>query len=140
MKRLNHLLLVSLVCQLFILSSCDKDEDKDKDADSIIGTWTLISSTLSECDDPDNEGLETFSCTNTDCQKVTFMADGTYEDDLVESGVIQVTTGTYTLIGNQITLCEDVDDCDDYGYTVSRGTLTLTTRDAGCDQVIILEK
>lgn len=137
MKRVTYLLLISIFCQL-VLSSCN-DNDNDK-VNPIVGTWTLTSSTQVDCDNPDNEGTETYTCTSTDCQKVTFTTDGKYTDEEIVGGVTETQNGTYTLSGNQIITCDATDDCGVVTYTVSGDTLTITLRDAGCDQTLVLKK
>ena len=130
----------------FCFQACSSDDD------DITGTYTITSYGLSGCNDPSlnfslntssNNGCSTFQgeeiCVSG---SIVINTDNTYSISLnVSLGGFndnQSATGTYTLSGNSISLCEG-SECFD--ANISGNSLTITVpEEEDCDLVITAEK
>jgi len=142
------LLLFGLLSFSTIFISCGGDDD-------IEGVWIVESFTTTECNDPSDNGSETgysmVPCTETsedDCDSfiVTFAAT-TYTSVLTstfnENVFTDTGSGTYTIEGDRLTLCEDGSDCEGNTFSLNGNVITITSdpdEDDGCVLVITARK
>jgi len=131
--KLKFLLLSAFAFSLSV-SSCKKDDEKP--SNPLIGTWIYTTDTATNCTDPDDDYTESFSCTTTDCNKITFKADGTYSTNIIVDGDTYLSSGTYTISGNTFTLCRISDCHDPLTFGVNGSTLTFTGKTSlGCTEI-----
>lgn len=146
--KLHALYFFGLILSLF-LASCSSDDDGG--GDSIEGTYNITEITTTGCDDPIfNESfvLDNDGCFTQDGEQIcltkrsmTFnngqfslnysFSDGTFSIDLSE-------TGTYTVSGNQVTVCID-GECDTTPFDVNNGTITFRSVDPDDNCVLTLK-
>ena len=145
MKNLQLLLILGLS---FLIASCGDD---DPLSETIVdGSWNLVSIEQTSCDDAtDNIALTlvennciTFGGDDELCNNVfSFSANGEARLSFTEDGEADFDEFTYTVNDdtNQITLCEDVSDCNT--FTVNEDQFTWTIEDSGnCMIIAIFEK
>lgn len=72
MNRLKNAALLMFVTAAVLLS-CNGDE---KQKHPIVGTWEMTFQSATECDDPLDNFVDTYTCTATDCISVTFQSNG----------------------------------------------------------------
>ncbi|MCK6618627.1 MAG: lipocalin family protein [Cyclobacteriaceae bacterium] len=141
MKKLNILILGALFFGAMLVS-CNDDEKKINHP--IVGTWTLLSESASDCTDPLNEYEDTYTCTPDECVTVTFKSNGKFVITYLEDGDEETEQGTYTISGTEITLCyPDVPpDCETISFVIDGLTLTTTGVDEfdGCTYTSVLIK
>ncbi|WP_421898746.1 hypothetical protein [Marinoscillum sp.] len=63
----------------FVLDVKRKDIKKENQT-NIVGTWLLNTTSKSNCDDPDFNGLQSHQCTDDNCTKYIFSSDSTRHD------------------------------------------------------------
>lgn len=128
-KMKYYLLLIVFV---FSLVHC-KEEELPSEELSIIGTWNLDSQSWKSCTNPASTLEENNMCSASTCFTYIFTADGLFTYQIKINNITDVETGTYTLAGNQLTIC--ITGCS-IPVNVSRAgnTLTLTYTDSttGC--------
>lgn len=128
--KMKHYLLLMVLA--FSLVHC-KEENVQSEELSIIGTWNLDSQSWKSCTNPASTLEENNMCSASTCMTYIFGADGLFTYQIKISNIIDVKTGTYTLTGNQLTIC--ITGCS-IPVNVSRAgnTLTLTYTDSttGC--------
>ncbi len=135
---------------ILLVSACKKDDPKDL----IIGSWqakTLVSKSCTNASD--NQSL-TFSsgCYEEGfigvqiCINATFFANGKY-DFIFKTTILGTTEtdteqGTYTINGNELTLCPLGGDCEDSQFTISENAISLISvdPDTGCDTELTMTK
>ncbi len=125
MVKLHFLIVV-----LFLVA-CEKEEEIS--GPSIVNPWMFDSSSLKNYDDSALNIEESSLCTDTNCFKYFFAEDGTFTYEIKISGIIDTQTGTYTVSGDNLTIC--IAACSiPVTYVVSGTTLTLAWTDAanGC--------
>jgi hypothetical protein len=126
---------------LAALAGCDGE---DETPPSIVGEWTLVSEAATGCRDPLDNYSENIPCTATDCTRVTFTADGRLTITLIQAGVTETESGTYTITGDRLTMCFPAPvGCDDpVTIKVERTRLTLTYVSAtdGCTETQVLSR
>lgn len=149
-SSLRFLFVLGVFALPFIACS---DDDGDGGGGSIEGRWQMTFVETSDCNDPADNTQ--FDLTTDNCFEVfgvetcfdivyQFNADGTYESiaTTTTTALGQTTTdtdteaGTYTVNGNNITICDDDNDCSMGQFTVSGNNITLTYQDDpddGCD-------
>ncbi len=162
LKFLNNFRFL-LVLSLFALpfTSCSSDDDSDDDnnnnnSSSIVGNWNVTRIITANCDDPSDDSdlnladepcIEFFGievCTEIE---MTFTSGG----DLSFTSMVTTTgygtetdteEGTYSVDGNNITICDEDGDCDTGTYSISGNTLNLSYSDPsdGCDSDITANK
>lgn len=117
---------------VLLFASCEKQVEPD--VPSIVNTWKLDSQVWKNCKSAasllDQSGL----CTDSTCFKYIFAADGSFTYEIKISGITDTKVGTYTVSGNQLTICST--GCSiPVTFGVSGITLTLTYNDSttGCD-------
>lgn len=141
MKKLNILILRALFFGA-ILVSCNDDEKKINHP--IVGTWTLLSESASDCTDPLNDYEDTYTCTPDECVTVTFKSNGKFVVNYTEDGDTETEQGTYTISENEITLCypDTPPDCETISFVIDGSTLTTTGVDEfdGCTYTVVLVK
>jgi hypothetical protein len=140
MSKLKTTILL-ILCAVAIVS-CNDDEKKI--SHPIVGTWTLLSESASDCTDPLDEYEDLYDCTPDDCITVTFKSNGKFVIKYIEDGDTDTEQGTYTLSGNEITLCyPDIPpDCETMSFVIDGSTLTTTGVDefVGCTYTVVLGK
>lgn len=145
MKNLTYLLFLAFLS--IAITSCGDDEPTLEE--QIIGTWNLLSLTTSGCDDPsDNLDLDfgTSGCATIMGEELctnatyTFTSGGAFRTGGSISAGSQILLdlsggGTFTVEGNMVTICDEVDDeCDTATVTVvdDRMTVRTTSSDDNC--------
>lgn len=120
--------LFTLLVTSFIFISCGDDEDK-KNEDRIIGTWVAVLEEFKECNNPADNATNNLVCTESNCIRLTFNGDGTYE--LVETenlaGITEV--GNWKLSGSTLTFTfsdEDEETTYSRSFTIASEILILT--------------
>lgn len=124
---------LAIFSAFFLLLSCGDDDD------SIAGTYRLTSFSTTNCDDPEENINFDFSADDgcTSLLGVSVCGDGTIT--LTESGgfsfTLNITTlgqtfsetgsGTYTIDGNMITICDGT-ECQSSTFTLGSGRITLS--------------
>lgn len=126
-------ILILLALPLIYLSSCKSDEA----ATDIIGTWVATTILQSNCTDDADNGTTSPTCTADDCVKITFAAGNEYEILTTTGGTSRRDTGTFSIDGSTIDLCEEEEgqtSCDRFSLSVSSTSLVLTMTDnsTGC--------
>lgn len=147
LRFIHSVTLMSVVaCVMF---SCGDDEDTPGGSEKdLIGTWVFGVYALENCDDESNDWTFSDECTENDCQKFVFKADGTFTEIDIDSDTTE-TDGTYEVDGNKVTLCgvdAFVDDanCATFSFSISGNELQLSgepdsdTSASGCEAVITL--
>ena len=127
-----YLLAAVLVC-------CGVDEDTVR-AD-ITGTWTLEQITRSSCDNADDSGTESLTCSTASCIQLILTDSGTYFLETTMSGLVSSDNGPFTLMGSDLELCSEADEdgpsqCEAFAVTLDGNALVLTSSDKieGCFQ------
>lgn len=143
MKIFSFFFFVLSIC---LFTSCGSD-------DSVEGKWTLVSFSYTDCVDPDDNeveaGYSATACTeqsSDDCfhQEFDFLSNGTLQitatDNFGGSVDVDTNSGTYTVDGDMITICEG-GDCENGTYSISGDVLTLTLDDIDeCSLVVRMTK
>jgi hypothetical protein len=112
---------------LALLYSCNGDDNKP--AHPIVGTWKLVSESAAGCDDPLDNFEDTYTCTSSECITITFKRNGKFVVKEIDDGDVDTETCTYSISGNEITICygDDPLDCEGpFSFTVDGTMLTLT--------------
>ena len=136
MIQSKYLFLLSLVISLIAFSCGGDDEDE-----TIAGTYKITGFSSANCDDPElNFSFDfTDGCDMLLGQEVC--GDGTIS--LTEGGTFSVSvtvtalgfsetttaSGSYTVDGNTITICEDGGDCETATFNLGSGKITLMIPD-----------
>ncbi len=147
------LLRILVICATFTLSvSCS--DDNDGDSPTLKGDWVANYLSSADCDDPDFDFIfdnpSSTPCTASSPSpciywKINF-AETTYRITVFSSDAGQtfeeITDGTYTVDGNQITACDIDNDCGVATFTLTSNTLKLVEPDDedGCDTDIRLDR
>jgi hypothetical protein len=116
------------VMVVILLSSCNGDDSKP--THPIVGTWKLVSDSAAGCDDPLDNYEDTYTCTSSECITITFKRNGKFIVKEIDDGDVDTETGTYSISGNEITICYDDDPMDCEGpmiFSIDGATLTLTS-------------
>lgn len=116
MKKFGFLVFLSLGLMFF---GCGDD------AGDVSGTYDIIFLSTSQCDDPDLNGsydLESDNCVMESgielCIEGTFTLasngsfNGSFTITTLGFTISEAFTGTYTVDGNNITICDETDDCE----------------------------
>lgn len=143
--------LVLLVFVLFI-AACGKDGDSNE----LSGSYKIISLTVENCTDPEDN--VSFQFDENGCfteQMIEICVDGdwvftndnyTLSFNLTVDGTAltapQNTSGTFELNGNTITLCDGGTDCESASIRFDGDTITIfgITDDDGCEQTLVATK
>lgn len=127
MKKLNYLLSAMLLLSVFALTGCGDDDDGETSA-SIIGTWVLASDSFEGCDDPAENDSNTYTCSETSCNRLTITATTITIAVISEFGSFDSEL-PYTQSGNTITVAGEAAT-----VTVTDTSLTLFVQedDEGC--------
>lgn len=132
-------------CFLFLLlvvslAACGDDEE------SIEGTYDLVSIESSNCPDSEDNGVITAGgdCSLACIEFTITLEDGKYSF-VSKTGILgdvdtETDTGTYTVTGNVIEVCDSDNDCSSTTYVLNDGTLTLTGEEDGCDMKQVFKK
>jgi hypothetical protein len=118
-------------------TACGEDETSP-----LIGTWELESESATACTDPLDNYSMNYTCTSSDCTKITFKSGGKLKLEFEEDDVTISLEGTWEKSDGMLTVCVN-GDCDEpAAYEISNGTLTLSGSDAstGCTMSIVLKK
>lgn len=141
------LLLFGFLAFSTLFISCGGDDD-------IEGTWAVQSVSSTDCADPlDNfseSGYSLTPCTETSADGcasfiLTFAAT-TYTTSTIATfngGVFSEDgSGTYTIDGDRLTLCEDGTDCDGGTFSLDGNTMTLVSDpdEDGCVTTLVATK
>lgn len=114
---------------LCLFISCNDDETEDNLAAELVGLWTAISQTDSECDDSSDNISEELECTSESCLTAEFREDRTGRTVALEPGFPDLTEEfTYTVQGS--TLIITINDSGDIfnfesTFSISGNTLTI---------------
>ncbi len=138
MKKYYYLFLTALfaVASLSLVSCSDDDDDNDASY-NIVGTWKTSSSALEDIfedvfDDPDLNHYY-----NTSSEYTQFRSDGTYIDVIIDEDGVDVSRGTWSLNGDNLTTTTSdgltvvytIIDCNSTTMTLSTfGFQTVCTR------------
>lgn len=138
-----------LLCSVIVFS-CDPDDDTNP-LDELIGTWDLTNISITGCNDPLNNSVDgqPIGCINEDGIQICAVAEITFDENgtftqrstatftLLATGISQTVnqldTSTFTINGNEITICSD-GDCETATFSVVGTTLNINeSRDTdGC--------
>ncbi|MEL6389047.1 MAG: hypothetical protein AAFQ02_02730 [Bacteroidota bacterium] len=139
---------------ILLCTSCSSDDD---DGLNIDGTYQITSLSTTGCNDPEENftaNLDSDGCftldSETACMTTREMIfnNGTFEYTyviLIEAGNVSFSdrtagTGTYTIDGSTVTVCE-INDCSTASVTNNGNTISLSiTEDDGCVARITAEK
>jgi len=136
MKKINVAFLMLLFGALVFTFSCGDDDDEG--GTPFEGTtWEMVSDSYTGCDNPGNDGTDTFNCP-TECVTLTF-SGGTVTWVETSGGSSNTETATYTLSGNTVTIMEPGGTMT-FTYSIVGNTLTLVGDggDPGCTETVIL--
>ncbi len=147
-SKMNRLFLFLLV--ILSVPACKKDDPKDL----IIGSWQAKTLVTKSCTNASDNQALTFSsgCYEEGfigvkiCINATFLANGKY--DFIFKTTIFGTTetdteqGTYSINGNELTLCPLGGDCEDSQFIISENAISLISvdPDTGCDTELTMIK
>ena len=126
-----------------LVISCGKDDE-----DLIVGEWKVASLTATNCFDSEDNMALVFSngCLKQSvegfdfeiCMKLTFTSDGRYTFETKTSffGETETETesGTYSIDGNILRMCDGFGDCDEGEFSVTSSSLTFKSESSedGC--------
>ena len=149
MKHFDCLWIALLAISVFTFSSCSDDNP-----DTIEGLWNFTNIQSSNCTDSYDNGEIDLSggcidlilaeiCSAT----IDFRSDGTFEVS-VETTTLGIPTtdsdtGTYTVSGNNLTMCDSSgNNCDTGTFILSGSQLTgnYTDPNSGCDTQFVAER
>ncbi|MDA0196538.1 MAG: hypothetical protein O2887_15950 [Bacteroidetes bacterium] len=134
-SKANIKAVMILLLGFCILPGCGGDDDGES---AIVNNWNGTEFTVSGCTYPDDNGTETCA---SDCITANFRSDGTYTITNTDGTGSSTETGTYTLSGSNISICENgVSTCDIFQWSVSGSTLTLSGSDDDCNVVVKFNK
>lgn len=130
---LKSLILIVFVTSFIYLSSCSEDDAKN----DLLGSWVATTIVNSSCDDSNDDGTTTLTCTTEDCIRIVFSEGSEYEIQITENTANRRESGTVRIDGSTIDLCEEdegVSVCDRFSFSVNSSTLVLTMTDesTGC--------
>lgn len=127
MKSLRLVQLVLLMVAVGI--SCSNNDR----IESLQGTWMLTSEEVLGCDDPAEIYSENIPCSDSLCFRISFHRQGKMKMDVVINGTENSWDETYTVKGNQISIC-GTNGCRTRGsFDVSDTKLMFTdTLEHGC--------
>ncbi len=130
---LKSLVLIVFVTSFIYLSSCSEDDAKN----DLLGSWVATTVVNSSCDDSNDDGTTTLTCTTEDCIRIVFSEGSEYEIQITENTASRRESGTVRIDGSTIDLCEEdegVSVCDRFSFSVNSSTLVLTMTDdqTGC--------
>ena len=145
MKALQ-LLLLSIILSAVLMVSCGDD-----DGDTIAGTYRLTAFSQSNCADPlENYNLDLSAddgCTTLLGEEIcgdgtlTLTESGGFSYNLTLTALGQSFTssgnGSYTVDGNQITIC-DGEDCETSSFALGSGQITISFSESGDPCVLSL--
>ncbi len=138
------ILVVSL---FFLLLSCKEEDNTESNKSNLLGDWDLKSREWTECKNPEDDTLQSLSCTSSSCMKYSFVSDTTNELTYYIStkiGAIEtIESGFYTVSDDKISLCQDNEgniECEEFQITIQLDNLILhsTLEDSGCFETITL--
>lgn len=145
------LLIIAFFAVAFLTTSCGKDAD-EPEPETVIGVYDLISYSLTNCGGVAvNLNTETEECSTI--VDTEFCLGGTLEvtDVLLKLDLKISVDGeedgmqsevTYTITGNQITTCEEPNDCETNQFEFTNGIVKITYTDTadGCMTTITARK
>ena len=119
-----------------LITACSDNENKDV---NIVGTWKYVSSTISNCDNPDNNDVINYpDCSvETECVTITYNSDGSFLYIYATGGSSTEMEGTYSVSGS--TLYFNGNEPEKLSRTSSTLTITSVLSD-GCIETKLLEK
>lgn len=153
MKRFSLSAPFVILMALLVFGACKKKED-DTPTPDLVGTWKVNYVKSSNCDTIEDNTI--LDLTTSDCIEFfgfetcfdisyEFKADGAFNSSVITEinilGQVQTetetTTGTWSVEGNTLTICESNSSCVDAQYTLSGNNLTFMINDDpddGCDR------
>lgn len=150
--RLIHSILLISICSLTLIS-CEEDEGSSDGGSegSIIGTWIFNVYEVKNCDDEADHFIFSDECTEDDCQKFVFEANGTVTELDIDSNGTTEESGTYEINGNNVTICGlsafvDDKECITFEFSFSGNELLLVGEPdpdlsgSGCEAFITFTK
>lgn len=142
MNKTKALFAVVTMATLFF-TAC-KDDDGGTTGSPLVGTWTLVQTSISGCTSGGN-GTTNFSCTDANCLTITMRSDNSYQMKTIVNGSVTTDNGTYLLMGDNLEVCRQngtVCSNGDFALNNSTKTFTLTQIDGatGCVTVNTYKK
>ncbi|MEQ8583749.1 MAG: hypothetical protein RIC30_12840 [Marinoscillum sp.] len=147
MKDVHPKLIVLLISLSFVLG-CKKEDIKKENQTNIVGTWLLNTTSKSNCDDPDLNGLQSHQCTDDNCTKYIFSSDSTgmtYIKEFITDGILMSEIGTYSVGESKLTMCletEDGPECTDFKLALTVNTMDISgkNQETGCTEALFFDK
>jgi len=138
MKAILTLKMLFIILLGFcILPGCGDDDDDDG-PNAIVDTWTGTEIAFSECTDPTDNGTSTGDEVGLTIQ---FASGGSYTVTFTDPDGTDTETGTYTVTGSSVSICENGGtDCNAFEWSISGDILTLSGSDNDCTMVIKLSR
>jgi len=103
-------LLCSLLAVALVASGCGDDEPNvEEPSNALIGTWSLSTLIATNCAEVTDNGSEIRPCTADECLKWEFREGGVIIISDTFDGDTDVSSGTYVISGNDLTISADGD-------------------------------
>ena len=134
-RKLNYLNLLVAVLLSATMISCKEDSPEPENENSIVGRWIRTSIEIRNFN---NLGYDVFDpqiCTAETCTTYQFNEDFTFSAVILEGGATQISNGSYSVEGNQVTIESPAVNISGL-FSRSDGELVLTTENAPTDSQI----
>ncbi len=125
-----------LILTVLALACGNKDDEVKNE---LVGSWVGTSFQRTNCADSGNNGEGTLECNSTTCERYIFSDSSTYVVERTDMGATLAESGTLSISGDKMTLCEQDEDgtvCTEFTFALSGSSLFLTGQEADTDCVL----